>query len=267
MTVASVRPPAVAGQFYPARPEALVSMVRGYLEASRGRAALPVPPKALIAPHAGYIYSGPVAGSAYGALPEGRLSAIRRVVLVGPAHRVGFYGIAAPTNEAFETPLGAVPVDQEGVERVVRLPTVFRFDDPHETEHSLEVQLPFLQCLLQDFTVIPLLVGSASGEEVSRALEIVWGDEDTLVVVSSDLSHYLDYATAREMDTHTSEAIAALRPEAIQPGQACGHVPVQGLLLSARHHGLEGRVLDQRSSGDTAGPREPVVGYGAYAFH
>ncbi|MFP4161828.1 MAG: AmmeMemoRadiSam system protein B, partial [Ectothiorhodospira sp.] len=249
------------------RPEALVSMVRGYLEASRGRAALPVPPKALIAPHAGYIYSGPVAGSAYGALPEGRLGAIRRVVLVGPAHRVGFYGIAAPTNEAFETPLGAVPVDQEGVERVVRLPTVFRFDDPHETEHSLEVQLPFLQCLLQDFTVIPLLVGSASGEEVSRALEIVWGDEDTLVVVSSDLSHYLDYATAREMDTHTSEAIAALRPEAIQPGQACGHVPVQGLLLSARHHGLEGRVLDQRSSGDTAGPREPVVGYGAYAFH
>jgi AmmeMemoRadiSam system protein B len=265
--VENIRQPAVAGQFYPAKAEALRASVHAHLsQAGEDRAGSPHLPKALIAPHAGYIYSGDVAGRAYATLTPERAARIKRVVLIGPAHRVGFYGIAAPSVDGFQTALGTVPVDQDSIEQAVKAPTVFRFDDPHRNEHSLEVHLPFLQMLLDDFTLVPLVVGSATGEEVASALEDVWGDDDTLVVISSDLSHYLDYDTAREVDTRTSEAILQLKPEGIQPGHACGYIPVQGLLINARRHGLKGETLDLRSSGDTAGPREQVVGYGAYAF-
>ncbi|TVQ75404.1 MAG: AmmeMemoRadiSam system protein B [Chromatiaceae bacterium] len=263
----TIRHPAVAGQFYPAEADALRASVQAYLDEGGEESPASHPaPKALIAPHAGYIYSGGVAGRAYATLTPERAAQIKRVVLIGPAHRVGFYGIAAPSVDGFQTSLGTVPVDQDSIEKAVKSPTVFRFDDPHRNEHSLEVQLPFLQMLLDDFTLVPLVVGSATGEEVASALEDVWGGDDTLVVISSDLSHYLDYDTAREVDTRTSNAIRQLKAEEIQPGHACGYVPVQGLLINARRHGLRGETLDLRSSGDTAGPREQVVGYGAYAF-
>ena len=263
----TIRRPAVAGQFYPAEAEALRASVQSYLNGAEEEAASGTsPPKALIAPHAGYIYSGGVAGRAYAALTPERAARIKRVVLLGPAHRVGFYGIAAPSVDAFQTALGTVPVDQDSIERAVKSPTVFRFDEPHRNEHSLEVQLPFLQMLLDDFTLVPLVVGSATGEEVASALEDVWGGDDTLVVISSDLSHYLDYDTARQVDSRTSEAISQLKAEEVKPGHACGYVPVQGLLINARRHGLKGETLVLRNSGDTAGPREQVVGYGAYAF-
>jgi len=261
--MSGIRAPAVAGQFYPAEAPALRSSVSGYL-----RDAVHVPggpPKALIAPHAGYVYSGPIAGSAYARIEPLR-ERIVRVVLLGPAHRVLVRGLAVPTADAFETPLGSIAIDQEAIAEIRALPQVVVSDEAHAFEHSLEVHLPFLQALLDDFEVVPLVVGDASAEEVAGVLECLWGGEETLVVVSSDLSHYHDYATARGLDAATSRAIADLRPQAIDHEGACGCVPVQGLLLVAREKRLRVEVLDVRNSGDTAGPRDRVVGYGAYAF-
>jgi hypothetical protein len=259
-----VREPAVAGTFYPLDAGALDRAVRGYLEgaASEGGGA---PPKALIVPHAGYVYSGPVAASAYAELRKGA-SGIERVVLLGPAHFVPLRGLAASSAEAFLTPLGPVPVDHEAVERVLRLPQVRLLDAAHEDEHSLEVQLPFLQRMLAEFSLVPLVAGDATPEEVAEVLEELWGGPETLIVVSSDLSHYYDYETARRLDTETSRAIEELRPERLGSESACGRVPVRGLLVVARRRGLRVRTLDLRSSGDTAGPRREVVGYGAFAF-
>lgn len=254
------RPAAVAGSFYPAEAGQLRNMVQDFLEAARTDEP---PPKAMIVPHAGYVYSGPIAATAYARLFNLH-HPVRRVVLLGPAHRVGFYGIAATSAGCFETPLGDVPVDVDAVADVVRLPTVFIYDEAHLPEHSLEVHLPFLQLTLGDtFSLVPLVVGSASGDEVAEVIERLWGGDETLIVVSSDLSHYLDYETARRTDAATMRAIAALDPEAIQPGQACGRVPIQGLLKVAKRHGLAAEVVDLRNSGDTAGPRNQVVGYGA----
>jgi MEMO1 family protein len=262
-----VRPPAVAGHFYPSEPGLLRTMVENLLQAARAEGGWNgPPPKALIVPHAGYVYSGPIAARAFVRLADAA-EGIRRVVLLGPAHRVGFYGIAAPDTRYFETPLGTTPVDEEAVERVCSLPTVFRFDGAHAPEHSLEVQLPFLQRVLGDrFSVVPLVVGSAPAGDVAAALGMVWGGPETLVVVSSDLSHHLDYHSAREVDECTSRAIESLNDEAIAPGMACGRLPIQALLRVARERGLTARRLDLRSSGDTAGPRERVVGYGAFEF-
>ena len=291
-----LRYPNVAGTFYPADPRALAAQVRAYLGSvpdtgprsraeaesrteqttenwagSRARAdALgpPLPgrwPKALIVPHAGYIYSGPVAGSAYAQLAAGT-AAIHRVVLLGPSHRLPFYGLAYSQAEAFVTPLGQVPVDREAYQVIADLPQARAFEAPFQGEHCLEVQLPFLQVLLEDFHLVPFLVGEATAAEVAAVLERLWGGDETLILVSSDLSHYLDYATARRLDAATSQAIAALDPGAIGDDQACGRIPVKGLLKAARHHGLECQVLDLRNSGDTAGPRNQVVGYGAFAF-
>ncbi|MDJ0849788.1 MAG: AmmeMemoRadiSam system protein B [Myxococcota bacterium] len=222
-------------------------------------------PKALIAPHAGYVYSGPVAGSAY-ALLAGQRDVVTRVVLLGPAHRVYVRGLAAPDADAFATPLGDVPVDAAALARVLALPQVETLDAAHAEEHSLEVHLPFLQELLGDFTLVPLVVGDASPMQVEEVLELLWGGPETLLVVSSDLSHYHDYATARRLDADTSRAIESLAPEAIGGEQACGRIPVQGLLLAAQRRGLEAVAVDVRSSGDTAGPRDSVVGYGAYVL-
>ena len=222
-------------------------------------------PKALIAPHAGYIYSGPVAASAYARLAAAR-ETIERVVLLGPAHRVPFRGIAASSATAFATPMGSVPVDVEAVRSIRALPRVVVLDEAHRLEHSLEVQLPFLQRVMGDFSVVPLLVGDATAEEVAEVLEALWGGPATAIVISSDLSHYHDYETARRLDAATSRAIEELRPDDIGPDQACGRLPIKGLLRVARAHGLKATTVDLRNSGETAGPRRDVVGYGAWVF-
>lgn len=256
-----VRPPAVAGMFYPADAAQLAREVRAFLDAPPSR---PLHPKALIVPHAGYIYSGPVAGSAYATL-KGIAARIRRVVLLGPTHRVPVNGLALPDVEAFDTPLGRIALDMEGMRMVTRLPQVVVSGNAHALEHSLEVQLPFLQSLLNQFTLLPLAVGAASAEEVAEVLETVWGGDETLIVVSSDLSHYLPYAAAQFVDGKTTDEITALRP-CIGLEQACGGIPINGLLLAAHAHHLTPHLLDLRNSGDTAGDRTRVVGYAAFAF-
>ncbi|OOG24741.1 AmmeMemoRadiSam system protein B [Thioalkalivibrio denitrificans] len=263
----AIRPAAAAGHFYPSEPGLLRTMVDNLLNGARAASVTGgPPPKALIVPHAGYIYSGLIAASAYVRL-ETAFPLVRRVVLLGPAHRVGFYGIAAPEADCFETPLGYVAVDEASVEQACTLPTVFRYENAHAPEHSLEVQLPFLQRVIgDDFSLVPLVVGSAQATDVARVLSLLWGGPETLIVVSSDLSHHLDYHSAREVDERTSAAIESFNEEAIAPGLACGRLPIQGLLQIARQKGLRARRLDLRSSGDTAGPRERVVGYGAFEF-
>jgi AmmeMemoRadiSam system protein B len=262
-TMGRIRRPAVAGSFYPAEPEELERCVRAFLRDASAPAE--AAPKALIAPHAGYVYSGPVAASAY-ARVAARREEIERVVLLGPAHRVAVAGLAAPEADFFATPVGAVPIDRAALAALRALPQLSFSDAAHASEHSLEVQLPFLQALLGSFALVPLVVGDASPEEVAEVLGLLWGGPETLVVVSSDLSHYHDYTTARHMDADTTRAIEALDGGAIAWEQACGRIPIQGLLLAARQRGLRARAVDVRSSGDTAGPRDRVVGYGAYVF-
>jgi len=257
-----VRPPAVAGQFYPSAPGELRAVLRSYLDASQVHGAVP---KALIAPHAGYSYSGVVAASAYARLEGGR-ERIRRVVMLGPAHRMAVQGLALPQVTAFATPLGQVSVDLDAVRLIASLPQVYCLDAVHALEHCLEVQLPFLQEKLADFKVVPLLVGQAAPQEVCQVLEFLWGGEETLVVVSSDLSHYHDYEAARRLDRATSQAIEALRDQDLRPDQACGCIPIRGLLQVVRQRRLRAENVDLRNSGDTAGPRDRVVGYGAYVF-
>lgn len=260
--MAKVRNPAVAGLFYPDDPQALRGMVANYLASATASDSVP---KAIIAPHAGYIYSGPIAASAYALLQPAR-GRITRVILLGPAHRVGFHGLALSSADYFLTPLGRIAVDQEAVDKISRLPQVHVMDGAHAQEHSLEVQLPFLQQALGEFTLVPLVVGQAGPEEVAEVLELLWGGPETLIVISSDLSHYHDYRTARELDRATSQAIEQLRPEAIEYDHACGRDPVNGLLRVARRLGLKARTVDLRNSGDTAGSHDRVVGYGAYSF-
>lgn len=263
-----LRNPAVAGLFYTGQPDDLRAEVEGLLAEARAAEAgcdLPVRPKAIIAPHAGYQYSGPIAASAYAAVAS-LAGEVERVVMFGPGHRLGFAGLARSRADAFLTPLGAVPVDQTALASLADLPQVHVLERAFDGEHCLEVQLPFLQVLLGDFSLVPLLVGSASETEVAGVMERLWGGPETLIVISSDLSHYLPYAAARALDARTSAAICALHGEAIGPEQACGRAPILGLLAAARARGLTARLLDLRNSGDTAGPRDRVVGYGAYVL-
>jgi len=257
-----LRKPAVAGLFYPADPGELRAQIRGFLRAARrGDGA----PKAIIAPHAGFVYSGPIAASAYARVAAAR-AAIRRVVLLGPSHRVPFRGLAASSAAAFQTPLGEVPLDEAAIASILTLPQVSVLDVAHAGEHSLEVQLPFLQMILDAFTLVPLAVGDAGAAEVGEVIEMLWDGPETLIVISSDLSHYLDYESARRCDEATSRAIEALRYEDIQYDDACGRDPVNGLLYVARKRGMKVTRLDLRNSGDTAGTPDRVVGYGAWAF-
>jgi hypothetical protein len=264
-----VRPAAVAGTFYPSVTAELLVQVDSMLGAAEAPPA-GATPKALIVPHAGYVYSGPIAASAYATLRGGR--GIRRVVLLGPAHRVRLRGLALPEADAFATPLGPVALDPEAP---ARIPWVPRSGAAHLKEHSLEVQLPFLIRALAlagaaDFRLVPLAVGDAPPEEVERALDALWGGPETLVVVSSDLSHYLPYRLARSVDAATAQAILDLGAPAGGPithEQACGATPVNGLLLAGRRRRLRPVLLDLRSSGDTAGSRAEVVGYAAFAFY
>jgi MEMO1 family protein len=263
--MAQVRSPAVAGMFYPDRARDLqATLSRVLAEAASHVKPGPVP-KAIIAPHAGYVYSGPIAASAYARLRPAA-DIISRVVLIGPAHRVPLRGLAAPSADAFETPLGRVELDRAAIADVLELPQVLEWDAPHAQEHSLEVHLPFLQAIFPHFSLIPLVAGDASPEEVAEVLERLWGGAETLIVVSSDLSHYLDYETARKLDDSTCRAIEELDAGAIGYHQACGRVPVAGLLRLARRRQLAATTLDLRNSGDTAGDRRRVVGYGAWIF-
>lgn len=258
------RPAAVAGAFYPGDPSMLALEVEECLRKAAPPAAGQRPPKAIIAPHAGYIYSGPVAASAYARVAPLR-GTISRVVLAGPAHRVPVRGAAVPRAGAFATPLGDVRLDEEALGRLRRLPFVETSDRAHALEHSLEVHLPFLQAVLGEFRLVPIVVGGATPGEMATLFAEVWGGDETLVVVSSDLSHFLPYGAARERDRGTADAILALLPR-LDPEDACGAAPVNGLLELARRRGLEVEVLDLRNSGDTAGGRSRVVGYGAFAF-
>lgn len=258
----SVRAPAVAGLFYPGQAQALADEVGSMLAGVKENGA-PVP-KALVAPHAGYVYSGPIAASIYARLKPAAKT-ITRVVLLGPTHRTGVRGLAVPTVDSFATPIGRIGIDHAAIAMLQRLPQVVTTDAPHAQEHSLEVQLPFLQMVLGDFQLVPLAVGLASAEAVAEVLECLWGGQETLIVVSSDLSHYLPCAEARRVDAHTAERILACRPD-ITHDEACGATPLNGLLLAARRHGLHASLVDLRNSGDTAGDPLRVVGYGAFAF-
>jgi AmmeMemoRadiSam system protein B len=222
-------------------------------------------PKAIVVPHAGYIYSGSIAASAYARLVPAR-ERIKRVVLLGPSHRVAFNGLAVSSADFFRTPLGKIPLDKKAIESITRLPQVQILDEAHRMEHSLEVHLPFLQSILVEFSLIPIVVGDADSSQVAQVLEQLWGGEETLIVISSDLSHYHGYEIAQKMDRKTSNAIEALNPAGIGVDQACGRNPLNGLLVAAAHHGLRAMTLDLRNSGDTAGTRDRVVGYGAYVF-
>ena len=256
-----VRHPAVAGLFYPAEP--------GQLEHDIQRLLLEAPvhnltPKALIVPHAGYIYSGAIAATAYATLRPFAAS-IRRVVLLGPAHKVALNGLALPNAEAFDTPLGRVMLDTSAARAIAIFPQISINSAVHAQEHSLEVQLPLLQQVLEDFTILPLVVGMATPEEIAVVLEALWGGNETLIVISSDLSHYLPYAAAQRTDSETARSILKLQPF-IEPDQACGGLPINGLIVAATQHHLSPHLLDLRNSGDTAGSRDSVVGYAAFAF-
>lgn len=263
MALASIRPAAVAGQFYP-RDERVLRTQLAELLSTALPLETPSEPKAIIVPHAGYIYSGPVAASAYSQLERLR-QRIRRVVMLGPTHRVAIHGFALPAAQAFATPLGEIPVARSDWLALQARADVIVDDRPHAFEHCLEVQLPFLQVILERFEIVPILVGDAPPDAVASLIESLWGGPETLILISSDLSHYLAYHDARWTDRAAVEQILALRPE-LDHEQACGATPINGLLLAARAHQLRPQLLDLRNSGDTAGDRSQVVGYASIAF-
>ncbi len=264
------RRPAVAGRFYPADPRQLRDAVHAYLgqpgsDPEEGDALVP---KAIIVPHAGYIYSGPIAASGYHRVRAGR-GMIKRVVLIGPAHYVPFIGVATSSYASFLSPLGPVLLDLEAIRSVLAKTSAWVYNEAHQPEHSLEVQLPFLQEVLGDFTLVPLLMGKTTPQEVAKVLEALWGGPETLLVISSDLSHYQNYEEASLLDRATSQAIERLAPQDIYEQQACGRLAIQALLDRAVAHHLRADTVDLRNSADTAGgaaSRNRVVGYGAYVF-
>mgnify|MGYP001828959033 FL=1 len=258
----TIREPAVAGMFYPGDAGELRTTIQAFMDCTP---AQPGPaPKALIAPHAGYVYSGPVAASAYASLYPHR-DQYTRVVLLGPSHRVPVRNLATSSADVFRTPLGDVPVDREAI-AAVNMPEMAVLEAAHQLEHSLEVHLPFLQVVLGSFTLVPLVGGDAAPDSVARLLDRLWGGPETLIVVSSDLSHYLAYDEAVNQDRRTCEAIERLDESGIGYDDACGATPVRGLLVAARRRAMQVKTLDLRNSGDTAGGRDRVVGYGAWTF-
>jgi AmmeMemoRadiSam system protein B len=257
------RKPAVAGSFYPAQPDRLRRQVVELL-ADAGT-DLKISPKALIAPHAGYIYSGPPAAAAFATLRDSA-QLLERVVLIGPAHYVALRGIALPSVDAFETPLGRVPIDQTTLSEITDLPFVSRNDAAHAPEHALEVELPFLQTILPSFSLLPLVVGETTAREVAEVLSRLWSGPETVLVISSDLSHYHSYEIARRLDAATAAVIENGDWASLGPTQACGYLPIAGLLVEANRHKLKAQRLSLCNSGDTAGPRDQVVGYGAWMF-
>jgi AmmeMemoRadiSam system protein B len=257
----TVREPAVAGQFYPEDPGELQALVDGLLQEATCKED--AAPKALIAPHAGYVYSGAVAAAAYACLARYR-DVYSRVVLLGPCHRVPVAGMAVSGADAFRTPLGDVPVDRVTIS-ALDTRGIAVFEPSHQYEHSLEVHLPFLQTVLGEFSIVPVVVGETTPEAVAGLLEALWDGPETLIVVSSDLSHYHAYDEARAQDEKTRRRIEHLDTQ-IDYDDACGATPVRGLLLQAKRRGMRVRTLDLRNSGDTGGDRDFVVGYGAWTF-
>ena len=257
------RYPVVAGMFYPQDTQELRDQVAFMLaEANSGD----IQPKAIIAPHAGYIYSGPVAASVY-KLIEPFKDKIKTVAIFGPSHRVAFSGLALSQSDKFATPLGDIPVNKDKSARILTLPQVHEIEQAHAQEHSLEVQLPFLQLILDDFDIIPVVVGDADEEDIAEVMEALWTDDETLIVVSSDLSHYHTYDVAKRMDQETSAAIERMDASDIGVDDACGRNPIKGLLTLAREKHLHVKTIDLRNSGDTAGPKDRVVGYGGYVVY
>jgi AmmeMemoRadiSam system protein B/AmmeMemoRadiSam system protein A len=262
-----VRPPVVAGSFYPAEPDLLARQLTKFLsEADNAGAAAHAVPKAIIGPHAGYAYSGAVAARGYARLAAAR-GRISRVVLIGPSHFVSFKGLAVDTAQAWATPHGTVALDTEAIATLRRLPSVGTLDAAYAREHALEVHVPFLQHVLGDFRLVPIVTGDTPPETVAAALEAVWGGPETLIVVSTDLSHYLDYAACQAIDARTAAAIERFDVDAITSDGACGRIAVRGLLFAARGRGLSIERLDLRNSGDTVGARDRVVGYGTWALY
>jgi len=261
---ASVRDPAVAGFFYPDDASELRTTVETLLEAASVSEA-PTGTRTFIVPHAGYIYSGGVAATVYARLQQAQ-PPIRRVVLIGPSHRVYLRGIAVPQVDAFRTPLGEIPLDAAAKRALIRRGDVILSDTPHALEHSLEVQLPFLQVLSEYFELIPLVVGDASAEHIASVLDEIIDDANTLLLASSDLSHYLTYEDAQRKDAETSRAILSFE-NSLEGEQACGAVALNGLLTFAKRRRGSISELARLNSGDTAGDRSRVVGYGAYAIH
>ena len=258
------RVPAVAGMFYPADPQALQDELNTYLYADRDdRQQVP---KAIIVPHAGIVYSGPVAATAFRTLLQYR-HVIRKVILIGPAHRVAFSGLAVPHADRFQTPLGEINLDTKTIQRLVdQFPLVHFSDAAHADEHSLEVQLPFLQSVLAVFRIIPILVGDITADELAAVIDDLWGGEECLILISSDLSHYHPYHEALQLDTHTATLIEAFRDTDLDYDSACGKIGISALLQLAQEHQLRIERFDLRNSGDTAGPQDQVVGYGAWGL-
>lgn len=259
-----IRPAAVAGMFYPENPDVLSDMIEQDLAQAK-LAPVAFAPKVLIVPHAGYIYSGSIAASAF-VLLKPYCQLINRVVIIGPTHHVGFTGVAISSADDFDTPLGSIPVDKEAQAKLSKIAGVRIIDEAHTAEHSLEVQLPFLQYILDNFSIVPIVAGDANPQLIAKIIETLWGGPETLIVISSDLSHYHQYQTAQQLDQATSQAILDLDVNAVDSEHACGCVGIRGLLTFAQHHLLEARILDLRNSGDTAGNKDSVVGYGAYLF-
>ena len=262
----AIRPPVVAGAFYPAEHDVLQRELTLFMsEAATAMQPGGTVPKAIIGPHAGYVYSGPVAARAYARLAPAR-GRITRVVLIGPSHHVAFKGMAVDTADAWATPLGNVPLDTAAIAHLRQLGLVGTLDAAFAREHSLEVHVPFLQHVLGDFKLVPIVAGDAPPEAIAAMFDAVWGGPETLIVVSTDLSHYLDYATCQSTDSRTADAIERFAIDGLGRDDACGRVPTRGLLLTAKQRGMAIERLDLRNSGDTAGPRDRVVGYGAWAL-
>lgn len=263
--MSQVRPAAVAGMFYPRDARELEREVAELIDGVENLAPRFGHPKALIVPHAGYIYSGPVAARAYDELAAAR-GVVRRVVLLGPVHRVPVRGLALPGVEAFDTPLGRVAVDAEAVRMLAPYRQVVTSPAAHAMEHSLEVQLPFLQKMLGEFALLPLAVGDAKPQDVIEVIERLWGGAETLFVLSTDLSHYHRYEEARAIDRATLARIANFDTD-INHEEACGATPLNGFLAAARSRGLSIRLVGACNSGDTAGGRDRVVGYSSFALY
>ncbi|MCH2206337.1 MAG: AmmeMemoRadiSam system protein B [Lentisphaerales bacterium] len=256
----NIRRAAVAGTFYYNSPTRLLTYVNELLDHATDQ---PDVGKAIIAPHAGHIYSGPIAASAYRSLRK-RQKQIKKVVLIGPSHYVGFMGLATSTADHYETPLGLIPLDTELANQALEIKEVVTMDHAHLQEHSLEVHLPFLQATLNDFTLLPIVIGETSNETIAAVLSKVWGGDETLIICSTDLSHYMDYNGAQTKDQKTVQSILNGNLENLTHNNACGLTPIKGLIKTIKQKKLTTKLLDLRNSGDTAGDKERVVGYASF---
>ena len=262
----NIRPPAAAGTFYPRNPDELEASVHHYLnKADSLFEATQQAPKAIIAPHAGYVYSGLTAAAVYNRLYPAR-EIIKRVIILGPCHRVAINGAALPSTEIFQTPMGEIPIDTKSMESIKHLDCVKTFNETHVNDHCIEVHLPFLQTVIKEFKIVPIIIGEVKPHEVAEILETLWGGPETLILISSDLSHYLDYTQANMLDNQTCKVIERMDFQALGHNQACGRHSIKGLLILAKKKGLLVKTADIRNSGDTAGGKDRVVGYGSWYF-